>query len=88
MIYKLALASGSLSSETKVPALLVVSVTVLPASTLSVSATAVGASLIPVIVITISAVSVAAPSDTVYVNVSVTMSPASRASAADISATY
>ena len=63
-------------------------VTVLPASTLSVSATAVGAPLIPTTVITISAVSVAAPSDTVYVNVSVTISPASRASVASKSATY
>ena len=66
MIYKLELASASVSSETKVPALLVVSVTVLPASTLSVSATAVGASFIPTIVMVIVAISVSpCPSDTV-----------------------
>ena len=86
--YKLALASGSVSSETKVPALFCSSVTVPFAVTVFVSLTAVGASLIPTTVITISAVSVAAPSDTVYVNVSVTISPASRASVASKSATY
>ena len=53
-----------MSSETNVPALFVVSVTVLP-FTLSVSATAVGASLTPITVIVITAVSVAVPSDTV-----------------------
>ena len=64
-MYKLELASGSVSSETKVPALFVVSVTVFPAKTVSVSSTAVGASLIPITVIVITAVSVAVPSDTV-----------------------
>ena len=63
--YKLELVSGSVSSETKVPALFVVSVTVFPATTVSVSSTAVGASLIPITVIVNTAMSVPEPSETV-----------------------
>ena len=61
---KLALASGSVSSETNVPALLVESVTVFPPTTTSVSATAVGLSLIPITVISSTAISVNHPSET------------------------
>ena len=66
VMYKLELASGSVSSETKVPALFVVSVTVFPAVTESVSSTAVGASLIPITVIVKTAISSSPlPSETV-----------------------
>ena len=66
VIYKLELVSTSVSSEIKVPAAFVVSVTVALATTVSVSATAVGASLTPIIDIVITAISVSpCPSDTV-----------------------
>ena len=52
--------------------------------TASVSFTAVIGSLTPVIVIVSVAVSVSVPSDTVYVKVSVTVSPGSRGSAASL----
>ena len=57
--------------------------TVASSLTEAVSFTAVGASLTPVTVIIKVAVDVAVPSDTVYVKLSVTVSLASNASAAD-----
>ena len=58
-------------------------VTVASSATVSVSSTATGVSLTPVTVIVRLAVAVAVPSDIVYVKTSVTVSLASKSSAAD-----